>query len=158
MLGTWKLACSMMPMGALVVLTGCATIMHGSNQHVDFDSTPPGASVTVDGKVVGTTPTGAELDRGSEHDVVISLQGYTPFEMHLSRGVDGWFFANLLLGGVIGLVVDASNGSMYKLDKDRVSVMLVKTTSSNSRGDFHIVVVEHVDPGLEKIGQMQRLE
>lgn len=158
MLGAWRRVCSIVPFGALVLLTGCATIMHGSNQRVDFDSTPPGASVAVDGKVVGTTPTGAELDRGSEHDVVISLPGYRPFEMHLSRGVDGWFFANLLLGGVIGLVVDASNGSMYKLDKDRVSVTLEKATSSTPSGKLHIVVVDHVGPGLQKIGQMEVAE
>lgn len=148
-------ACASM-LALIGLLGGCASIMHGSRQNVAFDSTPAGASVIVDGTKVGTTPICTDLDRGSEHDVTIELPGYTPQKIHLSRGVDGWFFGNLLLGGVIGLVVDASNGAMYKLDKDRVSVTLVKGTGVGPVDGLHVVVVDHVEDGLQKIGQLER--
>lgn len=34
--------------------------------------------------------------------------------------MDGWLLGNLLIGGLIGIIIDASNGSMYKLTPDQV--------------------------------------
>lgn len=45
--------------------------------HVAIESRPPGASVTVDGVVVGVTPLEADLEAGP-HEIRASLAGYRP--------------------------------------------------------------------------------
>jgi hypothetical protein len=37
----------------IFVMTGCATIIHGTHQDLSFQSNPDGATVTVGGRVIG---------------------------------------------------------------------------------------------------------
>jgi hypothetical protein len=53
--------------------------------------------------------------KNKEHCVKILLDGYELYEMDLIRTVDRWVVGNVLIGGIIGLAVDAVSGSMYKL-------------------------------------------
>src|SRR2546428_4814985 len=53
---------------ALVFLvSGCATIMHGTTQSIGISSTPTGASVSVDNIAHGQTPVVAPLSRKDNH-------------------------------------------------------------------------------------------
>jgi hypothetical protein len=42
-------------------ITGCATIVSGTDQLVTFDSEPEGATVIVAGRVIGKTPLSVQL-------------------------------------------------------------------------------------------------
>ncbi|MGH7529365.1 MAG: PEGA domain-containing protein [Gemmatimonadales bacterium] len=75
------------------VVAACATIMHGTSQEVPISSQPTGASVTVDGNLIGTTPVGAKLSRKSSHRIVLTLEGYQPFEIMTTRKTSGWVWA-----------------------------------------------------------------
>jgi hypothetical protein len=63
------LACA----GALV-FAGCAS------DHVKITSTPSGASVSVNGKVVGITPLTADFISGKTYSVRAEMDGYLPAE------------------------------------------------------------------------------
>jgi hypothetical protein len=136
-------------------LTGCATIMHGNHQEVGFSSTPTGAQVTVDNKPLGVTPTTASLTRKDKHVVRIEMAGYQPYELQLTRQVDGWVVGNIVFGGVIGLAVDAINGSMYKISPSAVNGTLSTQTAMTGSDAITIAVVLTPQPGWEKIGEMQ---
>ncbi len=104
-----------------VASSGCATIIHGGgDQNVTFTSSPVGATVTVDNRVIGTTPTQAELKRKIDHYVTLDLPGYAPQSETLQSKLSGWAFGNILLGGIIGVIVDASTGGMYRLTPEVV--------------------------------------
>lgn len=108
-------------LAAAVASSGCATIVHGGGgQEVAFTSSPPGAAVTIDNRVIGTTPTTARLRRKTNHYVTLDLPGYASQSTTLDSGLSGWVFGNILLGGVIGLIVDASTGGMYTLSPNGV--------------------------------------
>ena len=62
-----------------LVISACATIMHGSKQDVTFTSTPSNAKVLVDSMEVGHTPVVANLERKPRHVVRIELEGYQSF-------------------------------------------------------------------------------
>lgn len=155
---------------AVFLFTQCASIVHGSKQAVDFTSQPSGARITIDGKEYGVTPQSISLERvgrlkgeapgKKEYSVKIELDGYLPYEMKLKREVDGWFFGNLLLGGVIGMVIDAADGAMYKLNPNQVVAMLGKTTAMNyvEDGKVYVAVTLNPDPTWEKIGYLERIE
>lgn len=154
---------------ACCMFSGCASIIHGGYQSVDITSQPAGAQVIIDGKNVGLTPKTIELRRKGrakdemkpkkEYIVKIQLDGYMAYEMKVKRELDAWFFGNLIFGGVIGMIIDASDGAMYKLTPNQVVAQMGKMTASTYTGDgIHIAVVLHADPSWEKVGQLEKAE
>lgn|GEM_PF-307321 len=152
----------------IFLFSSCATMKNGPTQLVFFNSNPHGALITIDGKEYGTTPKSIELRRdcGSRdikdkksYDVVIDLEGYSPYEIKITREIDGknWFLGNLLLGGVIGMMIDASTGSMYKLSRQHVIATIDEATANNfSHEKIYFAVTLDPDPSWEKIGQLTR--
>ncbi len=142
---------------SLVLATGCATIMQGSTQRVSIGSTPAGASITVDGQPMGTTPAMVRLKRKDSHVLRLDLEGYAPFEMPLQRKASGWIAGNIIFGGLIGIVIDASTGSMYRLSPGTVDATLAtRTAVVDGRRTIQIAIVMSPDPSWEKIGQLTR--
>ena len=107
-------------------VSGCASIVSDSTYPVMVSSEQKGTSFDVtnsDGIVVhsGETPTIIQLPASSGY-----FQGetyYVAFQKNeekktqlLDSGIDGWYFGNLLFGGLIGfLIVDPASGSMFDL-------------------------------------------
>ncbi len=151
-----------------LLMTNCAAIIHGNKQIVDFSSQPPGAKVFIDGKEYGTTPTSVELKRmgrlkgesseKKEYQVKIDLDGYYPYEIKVKRTVDGWFFGNVLFGGLLGIIIDAASGSMYKLTPDQITATMGKESAAIQRvgENIFIAVTLDIDPEWEKVGQLAR--
>ena len=84
--------------------------MHGGGQDIGMSSVPTGATVSVDGQSMGTTPVNVELSRKDKHLVRFELAGYAPYELAMTRSVSGWVWGNLLFGGLPGLAIDAITG------------------------------------------------
>lgn len=141
------------------LFTQCATIIHGSRQDVSFSSNPSKASVSIDNVEMGTTPVTLRLKRNMHHTVVIKLDGYQPYETKLTRKVSGWLAGNIIFGGLIGIVVDAAGGGMYKLTPDQIQAELRNQTAQI--GDFKdgifLSVVLKPSSDWEKIGQLERV-
>lgn len=145
---------------SLIILTtflfsGCATIMHGSRQGIFLTCEPRVAAVYIDGQYRGHTPMGAVLRRGKNHHLKIELPGYKPFETVITRRLDGWAFGNIL--GVVGIAVDAFNGSMYRLRTKDMYPELTPLAGGGARGgdDLSIRIVLHPDEQWEKVGQLE---
>lgn len=144
----------------LMLLTGCATIMHGTRQSVGISSYPSNADVWVDNKYIGKSPTVVRLTRKDNHFVRIELNGYAPYETTLTHQVSGWVFGNLAYGGLIGLAVDAISGGLYKLTPEQVEAEMKKGGySCTQKGDeIYIAAVLKADPSWEKIGSLTPLK
>ena len=141
----------------LLFTQACGTIMHGSTQQVGISSNPSNASVTINGQDHGNTPMIVDLKRKDSHMVKIELDGYQPYESNLTRSTSGWVWGNIVFGGLIGLVVDASAGGMYKLTPEQIDSELRSSQAealSNDDGLFIAVVLE-ADPSWEKIGSLE---
>ncbi len=121
--GALALAC------AAALCAGCATIVHGTTQRVQIDSTPSGADVAIDDSQRVITPSAVDLSRGSAHKLVFHKQGYQDTTETLTSGVSGWILGNLLAGGVVGMAIDASDGAGRKLSADRVNAALTPVPS-----------------------------
>jgi len=49
----------------------------------------------------------------------------------LECSVNGWYFGNLFIGGLIGmLIVDPATGAMYRLDRKEVYEVFKETSTS----------------------------
>ncbi|MGH7585120.1 MAG: PEGA domain-containing protein [Gemmatimonadales bacterium] len=140
-----------------ILVAGCATIINGTSQEVSVASTPVGARVTLDGQAFGVTPVVTKLKRKTTHTLRLELEGFQPHELTFSQGVSGWVAGNILFGGLIGLVVDAVTGSMYKLKPDQVQAVLAApvTTVSADGNALVVAVVLDADPAWEPIGKLE---
>jgi len=119
-----------------VLITGCASIVDGGPKTVKVNSKPEGAKVTVankSGKTVATitTPAKIKLARTSgflgeeDYKLTFEMEGYYPYETHVKSGINGWYFGNIFLGGIVGCIVDMSTGSCYTLTPGDVNCNLV---------------------------------
>jgi len=89
-------------------------------------STPAGATVTITNRngvqvYKGTSPATVTLKSGSgffkkeSYHVRFELEGFAVREIPVECKVNGWYWGNLLIGGVIGmLIIDPATGAMYK--------------------------------------------
>lgn len=112
----------MRPLIALLfvaMLPGCATIMEGTSQSVSVATEPAGANCTIDraGTRIGQvnpTPGSVHLDK-SKNDLSITCahEGYQTATVVESPKFQATTFGNIIVGGVVGAVVDAASGANF---------------------------------------------
>ncbi|MFH1877496.1 MAG: PEGA domain-containing protein [Candidatus Omnitrophota bacterium] len=110
---------------AVVDLAGCASLTTGPNQRIAVNSNPQGADVETDSGFTGVTPCNFKMQRNRDHIMKISKDGYKTAKVVFTRTLCGSTAGNLIVGGIIGVGVDAMTGAMYKLCPENVSVDLV---------------------------------
>lgn len=97
-------------------LGGCATVTRGTTGQVTVDSIPAGAEARSSiGHSCPATPCTWEVSRKSEFVVSFAKPGYADAQVPVSTRVAGagaaGFAGNLLVGGLVGMGVDAATGS-----------------------------------------------
>lgn len=112
---------------ASVGLSGCATVMHGPNQAFLIESDPGGAAVKLSNGASCVTPCKLELPRRYDFRADFSLDGFRPVYVLVRSKTGGATFGNLLAGGIIGAVVDSSNGANKQLNPNPLKVRLTAT-------------------------------
>lgn len=115
---------------SVLFLSSCASIVSKSTYPVMITSNPGDAEVEIINKrghlyAEGITPLTVRLKAGSSffsqecYTVNFRKPGYRDVSLMLTCSIDGWYFGNLLLGGLIGmLIIDPATGAMWKLDYD----------------------------------------
>lgn len=125
-----------------MLTTGCASIVSDSQYPVSLTSTPDHAEFTVrneDGVTVagGMTPSTVMLKSGSgyfngeTYIIQFKKDGYTSRAITLNSSMDGWYFGNLIFGGLVGLfIVDPLTGAMWKLPTTAYVDLVPNTTAA----------------------------
>ena len=98
-----------------VLASGCATVMTGKYQSIPVTSEPPGAKVRADTGEIIMTPGKFHLIRNEGHTLMAEYPGREPQQIRLHNKAQGWVWGNILLGGVVGLVVDCVSGASDEL-------------------------------------------
>ncbi len=122
----------------LLFFTSCATITRGVHDKLTVTSDPSGANVVLSTGERGVTPTKFVKERRTEaFTVTVSKPGYASQTVKVESkfgGTGGGAMAgNLLLGGAIGIGVDAGTGAYKSLYPNPVSVHLAPTGTSKSK-------------------------
>lgn len=139
---------------AVACISGCATIFTGGGtQKVSIASAPPGAQVSITnraGQVVstGTTPFEVKLKKGAgyfkseNYTLSFTMPGYQSQQARLTPRISGWYFGNIAIGGLIGMVgIDPATGAMYKLEPKDVDVTLQALKVSQAPQEGSLIVV-----------------
>ncbi|HKT14541.1 MAG TPA: hypothetical protein VJR87_03960 [Allosphingosinicella sp.] len=150
-------------------LGACATVINGTSQPVEFDSDPKSANVELLTGLKCETPCEYSMKRGHDSRVTFTKAGYQPVTVNIQSRTGGGVAGNILAGGLIGGVVDASNGAANHLYPDPVFVRMVPEGSSeramlldkkgeviSSVDEYNAKVAADVNEGLQKQGYVAK--
>lgn len=117
-----------------LLLSNCASIVSKSTYPVTVNSQPQGmvfvvTDLATDTVVAqGKTPQEVSLNakagymKSANYRIDVKKGNRVVATNELNAGIDGWYFGNILIGGLIGmLIVDPLTGAMFKLP-DSVTV------------------------------------
>lgn len=93
------------------LLTGCATIVDGSQQTLTFQSSPAEAEVFINGVSVGKTPLSVEVARAEGTTVTIKKEGFKEQSLVMPTKLNTTFWGNAIIGGLPGSTTDAASGA-----------------------------------------------
>lgn len=140
---------------------GCASIIHGGPRTLNVASQPQGAKATISKETgelvsINTTPFTVTLDpkkgyfKGQAYAIRLELPGYKSAEVSVTPTMSGWYWGNLLFGGLIGmLVVDPLTGSMWNLTPEKIEQSLTASQAEliKSGTGFVVVLVSELTSG-----------
>ncbi|MDB5571492.1 MAG: hypothetical protein JWN93_2675 [Hyphomicrobiales bacterium] len=123
------------------MLAGCATVTRGTTSQVQIVSEPSGASARTSLGQQCTTPCTLQMSRKDEFTVVYSMPGYEDAQVDVKTQVAGagaaGFAGNVILGGVIGMGVDAATGATYEHVPNPVTMTLRPIPAARAPAPAH---------------------
>ena len=106
-------------------MTSCATILTGTQDSISFASNPEGAKVFHKGVEKCTTPCTSKIPRAlGKQMVTFEKEGFNKKEVKLTKTFNAVTLLNILLGGAIGVGIDAATGSLTKYSPKTYTVEL----------------------------------
>lgn len=125
-----KLSTTLSLLALALAVSGCATVLRGTKQDFSIKSTPAGATATLSTGQSCVTPCELHLRRKDAFEVTFTLPGYQSQTAQVQSGwSDGgtktFIIGNVIAGGLIGMGVDAANGSTRDLFPNPLDVTLV---------------------------------
>jgi len=113
-----------------IATSGCATITTGPTQNITVQTSPVGANCTLDraGEILGVvtvSPATLNISKsGKAIEVLCRLDSYAETMQAVEPDFQAMTLGNVLIGGVIGIAVDAVSGAVGKYP-EQVSVTMV---------------------------------
>ncbi|MDX9740275.1 MAG: PEGA domain-containing protein [Gammaproteobacteria bacterium] len=129
-----KLACLM---AVASIVGGCATIFTGSTQEVSLQSNPSGATVMIDGRIMGETPLTARIDKTTNRTLIVEKEGYKTFTTRMDTRMNPLFWGNIVIGGFLGSTTDAASGAVHEYSPSQFMISLERDDQG-----FEAVVVQ----------------
>jgi hypothetical protein len=80
---------------ATLVLSGCASIISGTNQTLTFTSDIEGVNVYVDGALIGKTPVSASFKKNKAQTVMFRKKGYETITREITKSFDSVAILNI---------------------------------------------------------------
>ena len=113
---------------ASLLLPACATVTRGTKETFNITTTPSDAQVSLSNGQSCVSPCKLKLKRKDGFTVTAKKQGYKDATAEVRSVVKGGGVAgaagNVLIGGIIGGIVDGSNGSMKDLTPNPLAMTL----------------------------------
>lgn len=115
----------LLSMSIALSTTSCASIITGTKDKITFNTTPEGAKVFHKGVEKCTTPCTTEISRSlGKQTVTFAKEGFITNEVKLTKNFNAVSLVNILIGGVIGIGIDAATGSLTKYSPKAYTVEL----------------------------------
>ena len=113
----------MLALALTLPLSSCASIITGSSDSVEVRSSPTGAAFVTNTGHRGTTPATITIPDDISLQVSYTMDGYKDVTITLPPRMSGWFLANLIIGGIIGIIIDLASGNWRVHDGEVTAVL-----------------------------------
>lgn len=124
-------------------LCGCASITRGTTDQVQILSNPSGAEARTSMGHTCSTPCTLQFSRKDEFTVTITKAGYhiaqVPVKTQIAGAGAAGFAGNVILGGVVGMGVDAATGATLEHFPNPVVVDLIPVPKGQPQRTIEIV-------------------
>ena len=139
-----------------LIFCSCASIFSRSSYPVSINSSPSEAKIVItDAKGIeiysGTTPATVKLKsnagffKRARYQVVFTKNGYDNKTAPIYFKTDGWYWVNLLIGGILGmLIIDPATGAMYKLETEFLNETLTSSTASLQKEELRVYELQNI--------------
>ena len=108
-----------------LLMTSCATVFTGTKDRISFKTTPPGATIFINGVEQCKSPCSVNVSRKiSDKDVEIKLDGYETKIITLDKEFNVVSILNL--ANILFWAIDAVTGAVMKYDKKAYDIELSK--------------------------------
>ena len=128
---------------ALGLLAACASVVDGTSQTITVNTDPDGAvcEMNRDGKQIGVvnpTPGSLGVDKDKD-DIALTCRkdGFLTETTSISSTFTGATFGNIILGGGIGILVDAASGANNRYPERVDLVLTPEVFRSDAEIDAH---------------------
>ena len=144
----------MLVVGLMAMTAACATVVGGTSQDVLIESEPRGAECRLDrlGSSIGLVrPTPGRINVSRSKDSVIvscNLDGYEQSNEVLVSSFTGATLGNILIGGLVGVAIDAASGANNKYP-DRVMIVLTPSVfpTDEARDAHYAGIRQRIETG-----------
>jgi hypothetical protein len=113
---------------ASLLLPACATVTRGTKETFNITTTPSDAQVSLSNGQTCVSPCKLKLKRKNGFTATVKKPGYQPevatVESKFSGGGGAAAAGNILLGGIIGGVVDGSSGALNSFFPSKLDLIL----------------------------------
>jgi len=142
----------------IILLSSCATLFTKTTYPVTFNTNPSDATLTIVNKkgyeiFKGQTPATVMLKSSdgyfskAEYYVSVSMPGYNDFTTVVTADLEGWYFGNIFLGGLIGmLIVDPASGAMWTIKTEIVNINLIPNDSHS----LQVLTIDKIPDNLKE--------
>jgi len=148
----------------IMLFSGCASIVSKKSYVVNIQSAPPGAEVIIIDRnsqevFRGQTPTTVNLNasagffKKAYYTLKFKKEGYGESARPLEASIDGWYWGNVLIGGLIGwLIIDPATGCMYTLNETYINhpLSLLAPLESNNKDQIKIYSINQIPEELRR--------
>ena len=123
----------------IFLLSGCASISRGTTETFSIQTMPTGVTATLSNGLACTTPCTLTIKRKGTFTVTLEKKGYETIMTSVVSSRDGAGTAgmagNLIVGGIVGIGVDAATGAMNSHQPNPLVVTMVKTIDEDTSNE-----------------------
>jgi hypothetical protein len=125
-------------LAACFSVTGCASITRGTSEDVTVNALPADSEITTStGVTCAQSPCIVHVDRKTAFTAYAKHQGYEPgtlaIQTHVSGGGAAGLAGNILVGGIIGVGVDAATGATLDHYPNPATIVLRPVDPTNPK-------------------------
>lgn len=141
---------------AILLLTGCASIVSKSSWPITINSFPSEAKISIKDKkgieiYTGNTPATLKLKSGAgffskaRYQVTFEKVGYDKKVVRVEFKLNGWYFGNIIFGGPLGLlIIDPATGAMFKLETEYLNETLAKSVAKVDTKELKLLDINNI--------------
>ena len=126
----YKLIGALVTLVLIVLSVGCATVTKGTSQTLTLTTEPPGARCTLTraGAILAVinTPGSLKVKKDDDHvSVSCELATYKNISGVFESKYDNTIVGNVILGGVVGAMIDAGSGATYEYVNPTLTLTMI---------------------------------